>query len=202
MLLSFYLMSINDPFSTVFYSISCLLDAIDGTLARAFNQSTKFGAVLDMVIDRSTTCGLILFISKLYPPKLTILFQFLIALDISSHYMIMYYSLLAKLSSHKQINTNQQSNYPSLLRIYYGSKLALFLTCLGNEAFLLSLLLIKIIPNYKISNNELKSKLINWIITISYLTVVPFLLKQLANILQLAYSSKGLMQLEQKEKEK
>ena len=32
-----------------FYSTSCLLDAFDGAAARKYGQSTKFGAVLDMV---------------------------------------------------------------------------------------------------------------------------------------------------------
>lgn len=34
------------------YWLSAFLDAFDGMAARAFNQSTKFGAVLDMVSDR------------------------------------------------------------------------------------------------------------------------------------------------------
>ncbi|KAG9725810.1 hypothetical protein KCU59_g15025, partial [Aureobasidium melanogenum] len=45
------------------YSISCLLDALDGYAARSFNQSTKFGAVLDMVTDRCTTTCLLVFLS-------------------------------------------------------------------------------------------------------------------------------------------
>jgi hypothetical protein len=37
------------------YSISCLLDAADGWAARKYNQSSSFGAVLDMVTDRCCT---------------------------------------------------------------------------------------------------------------------------------------------------
>jgi phosphatidylglycerophosphate synthase len=37
---------------TLLYGISCLLDAVDGQAARALGQTSKFGAVLDMVTDR------------------------------------------------------------------------------------------------------------------------------------------------------
>lgn len=37
---------------TLLYGVSCLLDAVDGMAARALNQTSKFGAVLDMVTDR------------------------------------------------------------------------------------------------------------------------------------------------------
>lgn len=35
------------------YVVSCLLDAVDGQAARVLGQTSKFGAVLDMVTDRS-----------------------------------------------------------------------------------------------------------------------------------------------------
>lgn len=50
--ISLYYMRDNPRVCTVLYGISCLLDAFDGMAARRFNQSTKFGAVLDMVTDR------------------------------------------------------------------------------------------------------------------------------------------------------
>lgn len=45
---SLYYMPIHPRTCTLLYSISCLLDALDGIAARAYNQSTRFGAVLDM----------------------------------------------------------------------------------------------------------------------------------------------------------
>lgn len=45
-------MSTHPKFCTVAYSISCLLDAVDGQAARALGQTSKFGAILDMVTDR------------------------------------------------------------------------------------------------------------------------------------------------------
>lgn len=98
---------------TALYGLSCLLDAFDGMAARALGQTSKFGAVLDMVTDRyvfsfpvfpvkpsrrransnparrCTTACLLCFLSSAYPPY-ALLFQFLITLDFSSHYMHMY----------------------------------------------------------------------------------------------------------------
>lgn len=60
---SLYYMPIHPRTCTLLYSISCLLDALDGIAARAYNQSTRFGAVLDMgkhllsiVTKRATRC--------------------------------------------------------------------------------------------------------------------------------------------------
>ena len=38
--------------ATVLYGLSCLLDAIDGHAARLLHQTSRFGAVLDMITDR------------------------------------------------------------------------------------------------------------------------------------------------------
>lgn len=50
--LSLHFMSYHPKYCTLAYSISCLLDAVDGQAARALGQTSKFGAVLDMVTDR------------------------------------------------------------------------------------------------------------------------------------------------------
>ena len=47
-------MSYHPKYCTLLYGISSLLDAVDGQVARALGQSSRFGAVLDMVTDR---CG-------------------------------------------------------------------------------------------------------------------------------------------------
>ena len=91
----------------VAYCISCLLDAFDGQAARALGQTSKFGAVLDMVTDRyvcphdiytravyspvssCTTSSLLCYLSSAYP-EWTMAFQLLISLDFASHYMHMY----------------------------------------------------------------------------------------------------------------
>jgi CDP-diacylglycerol--inositol 3-phosphatidyltransferase len=50
--LAFYLGSEHYQWFFVFYALSQLLDAFDGYAARLLDQSTEYGAVLDMVTDR------------------------------------------------------------------------------------------------------------------------------------------------------
>lgn len=50
--LSLHFMSYHPKYCTLAYVISCLLDAVDGQTARWLGQTSKFGAVLDMVTDR------------------------------------------------------------------------------------------------------------------------------------------------------
>jgi CDP-diacylglycerol--inositol 3-phosphatidyltransferase len=50
--LSLHFMSYHPKYCTLAYVVSCLLDAVDGQAARALGQTSKFGAVLDMVTDR------------------------------------------------------------------------------------------------------------------------------------------------------
>ncbi len=45
-------MSYHPRYCSITYVISCLLDAVDGPVARYRGEESKFGAVLDMVTDR------------------------------------------------------------------------------------------------------------------------------------------------------
>ncbi|KAF4614545.1 hypothetical protein D9613_002986 [Agrocybe pediades] len=136
--LSLYYMSYHPKYCTLLYGISCLLDAVDGQAARALGQTSKFGAVLDMVTDRCTTSCLLCYLSAAYPPY-AILFQSLIALDFSSHYMHMYSSLVTGSTSHKLVT----SDVSRILWLYYNDSRTLFFFCFGNELFFVSLYLIK-----------------------------------------------------------
>jgi len=120
----------------IFYSISALLDMADGYAARALNQCSKFGAVLDMITDRASTTCLQVILSLFYP-KYVIWYCFLMALDIVSHYSHMYSSLSNHQTSHKIISQDK----PKLLQIYYGNRFVLGFLCWGNEAFFLFLYL-------------------------------------------------------------
>jgi CDP-diacylglycerol--inositol 3-phosphatidyltransferase len=100
---------------SLLYSVSCLLDALDGYAARKFEQSTRFGAVLDMVTDRCTTSCLLVFLASAFP-RWSIIFQGLISLDLASHYIHMYATLSGDGgSSHKKID--ESANW--LVRKYY-----------------------------------------------------------------------------------
>ncbi|XP_036402562.1 CDP-diacylglycerol--inositol 3-phosphatidyltransferase [Megalops cyprinoides] len=129
-LLAFYLMPCCPIPAVVCYLLSALLDAFDGHAARALNQGTKFGAMLDMLTDRCATMCLLVNLALLYP-SYTFLFQFSMSLDIASHWLHLHSSMMKGASSHKTIDL---SGNP-ILRLYYTSRPVLFVMCMGNELF-------------------------------------------------------------------
>ncbi|KAI9218111.1 CDP-alcohol phosphatidyltransferase-domain-containing protein [Blastocladiella britannica] len=137
-LLSCFLMSSHPKACMLSYVVSCLLDAADGHVARYMNQCSRFGAVLDMVTDRSTTTCLLAYLATIYPSWL-VLFQILMALDLSSHYMHMYSSLSGGSTSHKVIDPSANP----ILRLYYHNKYVLFAVCAGNELLFVGLYLLQ-----------------------------------------------------------
>ncbi|ODH13095.1 hypothetical protein ACO22_07608 [Paracoccidioides brasiliensis] len=136
---SLYYMPLHPRTCSLLYSVSCFLDALDGVAARHFNQSTTFGAVLDMVTDRCTTACLLVFLSSAWP-RWAILFQGLISLDLASHYMHMYATLTMGGSgqSHKKVDSSRSW----ILHQYYHNKTVLFLFCMFNELFFIGLYLL------------------------------------------------------------
>ena len=94
---------------------------LDGLAARKFDQSTKFGAVLDMVTDRCTTACLLVFLGSAFP-RWSIVFQGLISLDLASHYMHMYATLTmaGSGSSHKKVDESRSW----ILKQYYSNNVS------------------------------------------------------------------------------
>lgn len=116
---SLYYMPLHPRTCSILYSISCLLDALDGYAARYYEQSTRFGAVLDMVTDRCTTSCLLVFLSSAFP-RWAIIFQGLISLDFASHYIHMYTTLVmgGADQSHKEVDKNRSW----ILNLYYTNR--------------------------------------------------------------------------------
>lgn len=114
---SLYYMPLHPRTCSLLYSISCLLDALDGYAARYFEQSTRFGAVLDMVTDRCTTACLLVFLSSAFP-RWSLLFQGLISLDMASHYIHMYATLVMGGENHKKVDPSRSW----ILNLYYTNK--------------------------------------------------------------------------------
>lgn len=163
---SLYYMPLHPRTCSLLYSVSCLLDALDGYAARYFEQSTRFGAVLDMVTDRCTTACLLVFLSSAFP-RWAIVFQGLISLDLASHYIHMYATLAmgGAENSHKNVDKSRSR----ILSLYYTNKVrplfskkerekkeeekkkktltpppqtVLFIACALNEAFFIALYLL------------------------------------------------------------
>lgn len=172
-----------------FYVLAFILDEFDGRAARAYNQSSNFGAALDMVADRSATAGLCLILAQLYP-SYSLAFIVAIALDISSHYYLIYATGMLGKSSHKD-SASWATN--GLMRLYYGSKPFMDILILGNELFYLLL--------------YLNFYLVSWTIILGSLDIHPFqlaliictpiyVLKQLTNIFQLQNSAQEMGKLD------
>lgn len=136
---SLYYMPLHPRTCSFLYSVSCLLDALDGLAARRYNQSTTFGAVLDMVTDRCTTSCLLVFLASAFP-RWSIVFQGLISLDLASHYIHMYATLTMGSSgqSHKKVDSSRSY----VLHLYYTNRTVLFLFCALNELFFIALYLL------------------------------------------------------------
>ncbi|XP_054615624.1 CDP-diacylglycerol--inositol 3-phosphatidyltransferase [Dunckerocampus dactyliophorus] len=185
-LLSFYLMPCC-PWSASFcYMLSALLDAFDGHAARALNQSTRFGAMLDMLTDRCATMCLLVNLSLLYPAY-TFLFQLSMCLDISSHWLHLHSSTVKGAASHKSIDL---SGNP-VLRIYYTNKVVLFFMCMGNELFF-SLL-------YIIHHVQEPAEWLYWLLGLSGSVC---LLKSAMSLLHLITASQNMVALDAAEREK
>ena len=138
------------------YSVSCLLDALDGWAARRFNQSTRFGAVLDMITDRCTTTCLLVFLATA-KPAYSMIFQCLISLDFASHYIHMYSTL--SMGGQQESHKNVSAERSWIMNLYYTNKVriatrecginadstvqvVLFIACALNELFFIALYLL------------------------------------------------------------
>ena len=161
-----------------FYAIAFILDEFDGRAARAYNQSSNFGAALDMVADRSATAGLCLILAQLYPQYL-LFFIVAIALDVSSHYYLIYATQMLDKASHKD-SAEWSSN--GLMKLYYGNKTFMDILILGNELFYILLYLNFYLVSFSFAID-------NWTLSIWQILIIIFLplyiLKQATNILQL-----------------
>eukprot|EP00249_Psilotum_nudum_P017631 c26417_g1_i2 orf=276-941(+) len=114
------------------YFISFVCDELDGRFARLLNQTSTFGAVLDMVTDRVSTAALLVVLSHCYRSCFG-LFLGLLALDIASHWIQMYSSFLASKTSHKDVSDSKSR----LLRVYYQHRLFMGFCCVGAEVIYL-----------------------------------------------------------------
>jgi CDP-diacylglycerol--inositol 3-phosphatidyltransferase len=171
------------------YAIAFILDEFDGRAARAYNQSSNFGAALDMVADRSATAGLCLILAQLYPNYL-LAFIGAIALDISSHYYLIYATGMLGKTSHKD---SSEWSTNSLLKLYYGNKTFMDILILGNEVFyiLLYLNFYLIGFNFTVGNLNLDS----WQLLI-ILCLPIYFLKQANNILQLQSAAQEIAKID------
>lgn len=171
----------------VCYALSQILDIFDGQAARKFDQSTRFGAVLDMLTDRMSTLCLLMTLGQMYH-ALALVWMALSVLDIVSHWAHMYSSLIRGLGSHK---TMTDGVHP-LLRIYYTNRRIMGALILGNEGFFLGLYLYHFLPGPEIA-------VAGGLHAIPLLLLLCFPLmagKQLMNAIQLMQAAQDIVKID------
>ena len=170
------------------YFISFSLDLFDGMAARHFDQCSRLGATLDMVIDRVSTAGLLMLISQLIP-EYSFFFICLMMLDVGSHWLQTHSALIGK-------NLNTNINHKSLkedffiVKLYYTNKYCLFVVCLFAELFLLLIYW----TGYHGANFE--SKAMNLLLYVSF---VIYLFKQYVSVIQMISAAKRIVSVDLEE---
>ncbi|KAL9980998.1 hypothetical protein ACROYT_G009650 [Oculina patagonica] len=193
-ILSFYFMPTDYIIAVSMYLLNVLLDDIDGHAARYFSQCTMFGAMLDMLTDRCVTTALLVMLSVFYP-KYTFVFQMLICLDIASHWIHVQSSLLKGGASHKEIDLS--GNF--FLRIYYHSRLVLFIMCAGNELFFCMLYLINFTSGPVLTVGSFSFG--SWV-ALAWLTLPICILKQIISVIQMVVACINTARLDESERER
>jgi len=133
--------------------------------------------MLDMVTDRCASACLFALLAKLYPGPLGFSCYVMLALDLSSHYCIVYSQLLQGTASHKRMGDD--TNW--LLKIYYHNQYVLFLCCVLNETFFVMAYLY----HFATQGDAPAASFLAVVQAVGYICAPGMLLKQYLNVLQL-----------------
>mmetsp|Transcript_7832 Transcript_7832/g.11824 ORF Transcript_7832/g.11824 Transcript_7832/m.11824 type:complete len:222 (+) Transcript_7832:49-714(+) len=115
-MICYYLAKSNWQISSIFYTVAFAGDLMDGYVARKYNQSSSFGAALDMITDRCSTSGILFVLSNLYTDYY-FYFLSLMFLDILSHWL--HIQSVANKGHHKSAGSLKGRN--RLIRLFYSS---------------------------------------------------------------------------------
>lgn len=184
--------SIGKTYPIIFlitYFISFSLDLFDGLAARHFNQCSRLGGTLDMVIDRISTAGLLMLLSQLYP-SYSVFFIYLMMLDIGSHWLQTHSAMMGEnLKTHINHKSLQENFYT--VRLYYTNKYFLFIVCLFAEIFLL-LIYLKYFYPLVFSQSWLL-----WFFV--YITFGVYALKQYISVIQMLSAAQRIANVDLRE---
>ena len=216
-LMAFGMSSISVYMTLVLYFLSFACDELDGRVARLLGQQSTMGAVLDMVTDRVATCGLVTVLyGRIMDDSVlqglservgellgvdvgmtgvrvvaTVVLIGLMFLDVISHWFHMYASLATQGlgSSHKTTNTKD----PWLIQMYYKHRMFMGYCCVCVEVEYLVL--------YAMTCHQVMRQWDMVAIGVAVLCGPGFILKQIANGVQLRRACAKLIELDL-EKEK
>lgn len=169
-------------------AISCYLlsfagDLFDGYYARKLNQSSVFGMVLDMVVDRVATAGFLSILCVLYPHR-SFVFLCLQTLDLASHWLHVY--SCAGAGHHKSKETLAQRNF--VLKIYYASYPFFAYLCASCEFTYVALYVLHFSPELDILQT-----------VYLYVLLPGCVMKQIVNVAQLVSASNDLASRSQRQ---
>lgn len=185
--IAFYYAKTNPFLFLALYFFAFALDAFDGIVARHFNQKSKFGATLDMIIDRISTSGLLMVLSNFYSDHSHV-FIFLMMLDIGSHWLQTHSGFMDP-----TINNDNHKNLEEkvwILNFYYKTKIGLFSICLGAEIFLLLIYYLHF--DKSLMENE-------FFMFAVYFNFAIYALKQIISVIQTASASERIAKYDIKE---
>nr|AJP61941.1 phosphatidylinositol synthase [Herpetomonas muscarum] len=131
-LASYYVADTQPLLFIAFYTSSFVLDALDGMAARALNQCSHFGSILDMLTDRASTAGMLIVLDGVIQPMpyyFTAVLATLLFLDVASHFCRMYATVFVRKDSHKDVS----DSIFWLLRQYYSRRKFMGVLCIGQE---------------------------------------------------------------------
>jgi len=139
----------------VMYTLNFAGDLVDGMAARAMNQCSKYGGVLDMVTDRVSTAGLTALLANLYPGE-AFVFISLMSLDIFSHWFHVVYAEVAQ-RHHKGEQTNV------FLKWYYGCYPLFAYCCVSQELYYLGRWALKFMrQDYSAETADIVQVIVRW----------------------------------------
>nr|AJP61939.1 phosphatidylinositol synthase [Angomonas desouzai] len=175
-LLSFYVASTSPALFLFFYTSSFVLDAADGMAARALDQCSHFGSILDMLTDRASTAGMLVVLDGIIQPMphiFTFTLATLLFLDVASHFCRMYASVFVQKESHKDVS----DSIFSLLKLYYSNRRFMGLLCIGQEFSYIFLYAWHMYRDVETVQQVL------WYLFVA--SAIPSFLKQIVNVQQL-----------------
>ncbi|KAK7482410.1 hypothetical protein BaRGS_00026332 [Batillaria attramentaria] len=191
---SFYYMPFDYVKASLFYLLSGFLDAFDGHAARTLNQGSRLGYMLDQLIDRISTMCLCAALCHFYPQYM-LFFQFVMALDIFSHWIHLHSSQMKGAESHKKFDLSENA----ILRHYYTNKIILFGMCAANELFFCMLYLLHFTSGPVVPLGPLSFGIFKLIVYVC----APFsFLKNFISVVQLCVAAENIAMVDREERAK
>lgn len=168
-----------------FASFAC--DALDGVLARRYDQCSEFGRALDMITDRLATSGLLVVLAVERPEAYAACVG-LLALDVASHWTHERVQLMLGNESHKCVG--EDSCF--VLRWYYGNRIFMGACCVSAEVLYLCLHAMRADPTF-VGFRALGPLTFS---ALARLAIPGFVVKQIANCAQLFEACQTLMRID------